>query len=265
MSEKNNVSSNNKKTTKAKSNNPKNTRVGENKNSSIEINQKKPITNTGNKKKTNSSVTPKNKISTKQNSKNFKQSGNKSNRAWSLLLNIALVVAFCYAVILTLKINFPIKDYDIIKTYAEVNELNEELVCAIINVESGFDNMAVSNKGASGYMQLMEKTALWGIETLDIQGVTYDDIFDPELNIALGTWYLSNLINQFGSVDLAIISYNAGSGNVSKWLSENQGDEEATLQNIPFKETKNYYFKVKTNEYIYRFLLKYVYRESLLN
>ncbi len=259
MSEKNKINSNNKKTTKAKSTNQSTTTSGRPKtNPNTIINQTKPNTNQSTKQATN----PKKNIN-KNNKINTKQSRKKSNRVGSFLLNIALIVAFCYAVILTLKINFPIKDYDIIETYAETNNLNKELVCAIINVESGFDSQAVSNKGASGYMQLMEPTALWGIETLNIDGVTYDDIFDPELNIALGTWYLSNLKRQFGSENLAIISYNAGSGNVAKWLAENEGDEEATLQNIPFKETKNYYFKVKTNEYIYSFLLKYIYRESL--
>ncbi len=245
MSENNKINATNNKTTKARINNNSNKAKSVN---NVKSNSGRPKNPTKNINKSNR----KNEITTKKSRK-------KPNRVLSLLLNIALIVAFCYAAILTLKINFPLKDYDIIKTYAEANGLNEELICAIINVESGFDNMAVSNKGASGYMQLMEQTALWGIETLDIEGVSYDNIFDPELNIALGTWYLSNLNKQFGSENLAIISYNAGSGNVTSWLSENDGDEEATLKNIPFKETKNYYFKVKTNEYIYKFLLKYIY------
>ncbi len=231
MSEKNKNSSN-KKTTKVKKNNkPSNVNARVSK----DINIKKNKQYTSSKKKS-------------------------SNKILSILLNIALIFAIGYAVVLTLKIIFPLQDYDIIKTYAELNGLEEELVCAIINVESGFDPNAVSNKGASGYMQIMEQTAMWGIETIGIEGVSYDDIFSPELNIALGTWYLSNLNKQFGSEDLAIISYNAGSGNVSKWLAENNGDEDATLASIPFKETRNYYFKVKTNEFVYRFMLKYVYR-----
>lgn len=197
----------------------------------------------------------------KNTSKNNKNINTKEtyNRVSGFLLNIAIIVAFCYAVILTVKILFPMDHYDLIKQYSEINNLDEALVSAVINVESGFDPNALSNKGASGYMQLMEPTANWGIEKLGIEGVSYDDIFDPELNIALGTWYLRTLYNQFGSEDLAIISYNAGSGNVSAWLDENNGDEAETLKNIPFKETKNYYFKVKINEKIYKFLLKYVY------
>ncbi len=229
MSKKNNLNSNNKKTTKAKNTNSNN------------IN----------------SINKKNSFN--KNQKYIDKGIKKSNRFLSLLLNIALIIAVCYASILTLKYFFPLKDYDVIKTYSEVNGLNEALVCAVINVESGFDTYAVSNKGASGYMQLMEQTATWGIETLGIENVNYDDIFDAELNIALGTWYLANLYRQFGSEDLAIISYNAGSGNVTRWLNSNDGNIEETLKNIPYEETKNYYFKVKTNEYVYKFLLKYIY------
>lgn len=211
-----------------------------------------------NKNKVNSKN--RNNSKNKNNAKNKKiKQNNNLSKLLSFFLNIALIIAISYAIILTVKLMFPLEDYDIIKTYSEANNLSEELVCAIINVESGFNSTAVSNKGASGYMQIMEQTALWGIETLGIEGATYDNIFDPELNIAIGTWYISNLITQFGSEDMAIISYNAGSGNVTNWLNEYNGNEEELLKNIPFEETKNYYFKVKTNEMVYKFLLKYIY------
>lgn len=180
-------------------------------------------------------------------------------RVYGLGLNIALIIVFCYAVFLTIRLLFPLENYDIIKKYSEQFNVDEALVCAIINVESSFDPTVVSSKGASGYMQLMEQTAIWGIETLGLTDYTYDDIFEPELNIELGTWYLENLCNQFESEDLAIISYNAGSGNVTSWLAENNWNVEETLKNIPFKETKNYYYKVKFNEKVYKILLKYLY------
>ncbi len=183
----------------------------------------------------------------------------KRNKLKNFIVDIAIIIAVCYAIVLTINRFFPLQDYDIIKAYSEKNNIPKELVCAIINVESGFNPNVRSNKGASGYMQLMEQTANWGIETLGIEGATYDDIFNPELNIALGTWYLTNLFNQFGSEQLAIISYNAGSGNVTQWLERHSGDIDKTMQNIPYKETKNYYYKVKINETIYRYLLKYYY------
>lgn len=203
----------------------------------------------------------KNNTKAKNNIKNKKNYQKKSNKNifYGLALNFALIVAVCYAGILTIELLFPLEDYELIKKYSNEFGVDESLVCAIINVESGFDPLVISSKGASGYMQLMEQTANWGIETLGIEDVSYDNIFEPELNIELGTWYLQNLLQQFGSEDLAIISYNAGSGNVTTWLEENNLNEEKTIENIPFKETKNYYYKVKFNKKVYSLLLKYLY------
>lgn len=192
---------------------------------------------------------------TKKRKRNSRTKGKISkNNSW--ILNLAILIAFIYASYLTINKFFPVKDYEYIKYYSEENNLDDALVCAIINVESSFNPSAVSNKGASGYMQLMEQTANWGIETLGVEA-TYDDIFQPELNIALGTWYFRVLLEQFGSEDLAIISYNAGSGNVSKWISENNGDEDETIKNIPFDETKKYFYKIKMNKFIYKMVLKF--------
>ncbi len=193
-------------------------------------------------------------MSKQNNSKKSKNKQQKKHKRLGCFLNISLVIAFVYACYLTIEVYFPIEDYELIKEYSEANDLDEALVCAIINVESGFNPNAVSNKGASGYMQVMEQTANWGIETMNLTGVSYDDILDPELNIAIGTWYLRVLLNQFHSEELAIISYNAGSGNVSKWLQE-YGNEDETLKNIPYKETKNYYYKVMMNKFVYNLLL----------
>ncbi len=193
-----------------------------------------------------------------KSTRNIKSKNNHRLSGW--ILNITIIIAFIIAINLTIKFYFPLENYDIITSYADANGIKYETVCAIINVESGFNPNAVSNKGASGYMQLMEPTANWGIESLGLENITYDDIFDPELNIALGTWYFANLQRQFGSENLAIISYNAGSGNVTKWLDSNNYDEEETIKNIPFKETKNYYFKVKFNEFVYKYLLEFYYK-----
>ncbi len=206
------------------------------------------------------SIQGKNNKSTKNNKKtsyNNNYKTQKKHRLSGVILNIMIIIAIIVALYLTIKVYFPLKDYDLISAYSNANGLKPETVCAIINVESGFNPNAVSNKGASGYMQLMEQTANWGMETLDLQDKTYDDIFEPELNIAIGTWYFANLNRQFGSENLAIISYNAGSGNVAKWLESNNFNEEETLKNIPFNETKNYYFKIKINEFIYTYLLKF--------
>ena len=80
-------------------------------------------------------------------------------------------------------------------------------------------------------------------------------LYDPEINIEFGCWYLNNLLEEFGDLSLALAAYNGGSGNVTKWLSnpEYSSDGE-NLTYIPFKETKKYVDKVNTRYNVYKFL-----------
>ena len=71
------------------------------------------------------------------------------------------------------------------------------------------------------------------------------DIYDPDTNIRYGVWYLSYLYGRFDSWDNAFAAYNAGPGNVSKWLKDSEYSSDGeTLSYIPFKETRNYVVKV---------------------
>ncbi len=69
------------------------------------------------------------------------------------------------------------------------------------------------------------------------------DIFDPEINISVGTIYLKQLVDRYnGDVTMAVAAYNAGLGNVDKWKKDSNIFQNGTLiiENIPFEETKNY-------------------------
>ncbi len=98
----------------------------------------------------------------------------------------------------------------IIDEECEIYGLDPFLILAMIYVESKFDPIAVSNKGAIGLMQVMPETGEFAAEKLGIPLNGNKSLFDPVINIRLGIYYLSSLINRFGSIDQALIAYNAG-------------------------------------------------------
>lgn len=105
----------------------------------------------------------------------------------------------------------------IVQRAARDNGLREDLVYGVIWVESRFNPEAVSPVGARGLMQLMPKTAAYLAELIGWPGRA--DEFDPEFNIAAGSYYIARLIAQFGGdEELALAAYNAGPTNVNRWM-----------------------------------------------
>ena len=151
---------------------------------------------------------------------------------------------------------YPLKYIDIITKNAALYSIEPALVCAVIHAESKFTERAISHKGASGLMQVTEKTADWIAAQMDLPEYSFDMIFEPSLNISIGCRYLSWLLDRYKSVDLAIAAYNAGSGNVDKWLSNTDYSPDGKRLNaIPFKETRDYLRRVQINKRIYDFIL----------
>ncbi|SEM61855.1 soluble lytic murein transglycosylase [Sphingomonas gellani] len=131
------------------------------------------------------------------------------------------------------------------------------LIHAIARQESQFDRAAISHAGARGLMQLMPGTAR---EQAGKLGLSYDPAAlttDPSLSMMLGSSYFQRVYAGFGSYPLAIAAYNAGPGNVRKWLAAN-GDPRMPgtdvvdwVEAIPLSETRNYVQRVLENAVVY--------------
>jgi soluble lytic murein transglycosylase len=130
------------------------------------------------------------------------------------------------------------------------------LLAAVTKVESGFDPHARSSAGAVGLMQVMPDTANWVSQQIGFDDFHADLLYQPEVNLLIGCWYLSDLLNEFdGNITAALAAYNAGRGNVGTWLRSGQWNgTKRDLKNIPFPETREYVKSVLRNYEIYQYL-----------
>jgi soluble lytic murein transglycosylase len=130
------------------------------------------------------------------------------------------------------RLRYPLSYEHIITGHAKNYELDPALIAAVIYRESRFDADARSASGAIGLMQLLPETAK-GI-ALHTGGSKFrvDDLYDPEINVRYGSFYLRRLLDKYGDLRLALAAYNAGQANVDRWLAN---DED-----IGFAETRAY-------------------------
>lgn len=178
----------------------------------------------------------------------------KTIRNLIVMLSVLIVIAVSSKIIL--KNFYPLKYEESILKYSKEYKVDPNLVAAVIKAESKYNERAQSPKGATGLMQIMPDTGKWIAETIGVESFNVEMLWDPELNIKMGTWYLSNLSEEFnGDILLIIAAYNGGSGNVTKWLNNEEYSKNGEeLTDIPFKETKNYVRNVTQSSKIYRFL-----------
>jgi soluble lytic murein transglycosylase len=131
------------------------------------------------------------------------------------------------------------------------------LAHGISRQESSFDPYAVSHAGARGMMQLMVGTAREQAGKIGVDFDSYKLISDPSYNVMIGSSYFQRMLNIWGgSVPLAVASYNAGSGNVGKWIRQygdprSQVDMLKWIEAIPYSETRAYVQRVIENSVVY--------------
>ena len=179
---------------------------------------------------------------------------NKKVISYSLII-IFLILAVCGFIGIKTYV-YPLEYKDEVLEYSKKYNLDPYLVFAVINAESGFDKHATSSKNAKGLMQITESTAKEVNEiTNSVDSLNEENIYNEDINIELGCQYLASLISRYnGNYYLAICSYNAGIGNVDKWISQGQisQDLNTTDVELPFKETTKYLKKVIHNYKMYK-------------
>ncbi len=148
---------------------------------------------------------------------------------------------------------YPLSHSDLIFDYSKNFELDPYLVMAVISAESKFNETAQSHKEAKGLMQITETTFDWVCKKYSLDYTT-DSIYKPEANIHIGCAYLDFLLKSFNyDIKTTLAAYNAGQGNVNKWLKDKKYSKDGkTLDNIPFAETKNYVKTVLKRMKVYK-------------
>lgn len=165
------------------------------------------------------------------------------------LFKICATIAMICIVMFTL--NYFIKEKIYIKPYNEfVKDISQEynieenLIYAIIKVESKFKEDATSSAQAKGLMQVVDSTAQEMSEKIGMINFEPNMLYQPQVNIEIGTKYFSTLVNKYDDVILALIAYNAGQGNLDKWMRNGQVTDVASYYNLPYSETTAYWQKV---------------------
>lgn len=139
-------------------------------------------------------------------------------------------------------LRFPMPYKQQVMQHAEARELDPSIIYGVMRRESLFDPLARSSVGALGLMQLMPSTARRVAKSLGMKRPRKSDILHVENNIRFGTHYLKTVMKRFdNNVALAAAAYNAGPGNVKRWLPKNSiMSADLWVETVPFKETRNY-------------------------
>ncbi|MEG0614521.1 MAG: lytic transglycosylase domain-containing protein [Oscillospiraceae bacterium] len=166
-----------------------------------------------------------------------------------LLAALALIIAAVLLLnssILMRKIVYPIKYEDYVTKFSQKYDMDENFIYAVIKTESNFDKDAVSNVGARGLMQIMPDAFDWIKYRMgDTREITYNDMFNPELNIEYGTYMLMLLYDEYDDYSTSIAAYHAGRTAVNNWLADKKYSQDgATLTVVPSKVTAHYVDKV---------------------
>jgi soluble lytic murein transglycosylase len=141
------------------------------------------------------------------------------------------------------RFRYPLRYTEYVRVHAREHRLDPALLAAVIYQESKFRPSARSKSGAIGLMQLTPSTAHGIAVRTGGHRFRTSDLYDPEINIRYGAWYLADLFAKYHSERLVLAAYNAGQGNVDRWRAHGDG--------IVFPETTAYVKRVERLQRIY--------------
>ena len=155
-----------------------------------------------------------------------------------------------------LALAYPLAHEQAVHAAAREFGVSPALILAVMRQESAFRSRARSWAGARGLMQIISRTGARIATELQVAPFDAALLDEPQVNIRFGTWYLGKLLDKYyGHVALAVGSYNAGPIAVASWLDRRPGVEtDVFVEEIPYKETRNYVKRVLSNLAVYSYL-----------
>jgi soluble lytic murein transglycosylase len=141
------------------------------------------------------------------------------------------------------RLRYPLRYSEFVRVHAREDRLDPALLAAVIYAESKFRPDVQSSSGAIGLMQLTPSTAQGIAIRTGGNAFRTSDLYDAEINIRYGAWYLQDLFAKYRSERLVLAAYNAGQGNVDRWLAHGEP--------IEFAETRAYVSRVEDLKRIY--------------
>lgn len=185
--------------------------------------------------------------------------GKKRRRLWLTLA--ALLLALALAALLLwggyrkyMRSAYPVKYEELVTRYAQEYGFEPSFLYAVIRTESSFNPDAVSSADAIGLMQITEVTFDWAqMRSPEDEALPVNELFDPETNIRYGAMVLSLLREIYPDTTTFLAAYNAGIGNVRRWLEDPAySDDGETLKAIPYSETAQYVERIPAAQKMYR-------------
>lgn len=156
------------------------------------------------------------------------------------------------------RLMYPVLERETLIESSKTYGLDPVLVASLIRQESNFNPRATSPVGARGLMQLMPSVGRTLARSRAIAGYTDESLYDPAINIRLGTQHLSSLFKRTPNIERVLAAYNAGESRVERWNQKaGSADPELFTERIPFVETRDYVRAIIRNRAFYSYLYEW--------